>query len=296
MLREILPFKLHDKSEELVEKYVELLYFIIIGFEHGKQRIALAEYWYKKEPNKENYKKLNTARNVLLDRLHLRYTSKVDPLLDELEELGMIRTIPPRSKKTKSRLIGLSEEISEQHHAIIRAYRGVYPKRPLHIITDNAINLLDSMKNLRIRSREILRAANTENDHGWAFYVPKWFNEALDIKLIDQLWNTVSRLVWSQGNSFSFKQGDILYETKYDYEIGNARLQVISGESAEGVDRIDVDEENIEENSIKERFAGFVKYRDFADKSEKTMSQDVFVRMLIEGEKRIVEERQMVLF
>ena len=296
-MREILPIELQDKTEELVEKYVELLHFLCIGIDHGRKRILRAEHLHEKKPTESNEKELNRARKVFPKRSQLRYPSKEDSLLDELERLGLARTIQSSNDCVVSRLVELTEEISDKHHAILKVYKGIYPKRPLHVKTDNAINLLDSMKNLRRRPREILRDAYTEDDHGWAFYVPKWFNEALDIKLIDQLWNTVSRLVWTQGNNFAFKQGDMIYETKQDYELGDARLQVILGQSAEGIEeKIDTDEENSEENPLKERFAGLVKYRDFSNNSEKTVSQDDFVRMLIEGEKQIIEERQGVLF
>lgn len=53
---------------------------------------------------------------------------------------------------------------------------------------------------------------------GWQFAVPEAFKESLDIRLTPKTLNKVVRQVWTQGQNFSFKQGDLLHNSRTAYD------------------------------------------------------------------------------
>lgn len=53
---------------------------------------------------------------------------------------------------------------------------------------------------------------------GWSFAVPEAFAEALDIRWTVRMTNKVAEQVRTQGNVFSFKQGDVLHNHHSAYE------------------------------------------------------------------------------
>jgi hypothetical protein len=52
---------------------------------------------------------------------------------------------------------------------------------------------------------------------GWQFPLPEAFKDALDIKLTTKMVRKVPRQVWTQGQSFGFKEGDAVYNSLTAY-------------------------------------------------------------------------------
>jgi len=86
-------------------------------------------------------------------------------------------------------------------------------------------------KDLEFRSRRIVRSeiliAQFSGGYaaGWSFAVPEAFKEALDIRLTPKVFRKVTRQVYTQGQSFSFKQGDVLHNSRIAYEDFSRFLQ-----------------------------------------------------------------------
>lgn len=113
------------------------------------------------------------------------------------------------------------------------------------------------------------------------------FNDALDIKQTERIQNKKKTTVWTQGSSFSFKAGDVLYDTPDAYRIWSEAIkhiglcvQVDAASSAGATEgRIG-------------RFSGTVTFSIFTPNEDRskivrrgahTMSQDDFVSLLILG-------------
>jgi hypothetical protein len=54
---------------------------------------------------------------------------------------------------------------------------------------------------------------------GWHFVLPEAFKEALDIRLTPRVSRGKKFVVMTQGRSYNFKMGDILYDTRKAYEL-----------------------------------------------------------------------------
>lgn len=143
------------------------------------------------------------------------------------------------------------------------------------------------------RSTDLLKEPHAESTEGWYMHVPSCFHAALDIKLTERKENGKSVLVWTQGSFFSFKTGDILYDTSdinssWPPKHMNLCLQVQSGANAGTVE------------GKNERFPGFVTISIHTPDREKnriiarfeyTFSQDEFVRFLIAGPQGELKEK-----
>jgi hypothetical protein len=85
-------------------------------------------------------------------------------------------------------------------------------EKPLKILE----SLLGMNRSRSKRSTELMKNPE-ERFTQWYMCIPKCFNDALDIKLTTRVENAVEKLMWTQGTSFSFKIGDVLYDTPEGY-------------------------------------------------------------------------------
>lgn len=137
------------------------------------------------------------------------------------------------------------------------------------------------------RLLDLLKNPSAETTSGWYMCVPSCFNDALDIKMTERVVNKKKTLVWTQGSSFYFKIGDIIYDTPDAYKVWSEALkttrlcvQVKNGISAGPI------------GNTTSRFSGSVTFAiltpnkdrsGIVERGEHSMSQDDFVRFLIAG-------------
>lgn len=157
-------------------------------------------------------------------------------------------------------------------------------------------------KNFTLPRQTTLLRPHDQFDADWYFCVPPYFNDALDIRLIERVQVKDKKVVrryleWSQGSSFSFSEGDIVYDTptiegepwrEQIKRIGIA-LQVLKGSKAD----------LIGEGDDARRFAGHVEcvvlspdesHERLEERGVVSMSQDDFVRILISGPNETIQE------
>ncbi len=84
-------------------------------------------------------------------------------------------------------------------------------------VLDLLDSLLRSGNTKEKRITKLLKDPDAEYTEGWYMCVPKCFNEALDIKYTMKSENKIKKLVRTQGTTFSFKEGDTLYDTPKAY-------------------------------------------------------------------------------
>ena len=87
-------------------------------------------------------------------------------------------------------------------------------ERSLKILED----LLGANKSKGKRFTELLREPE-DNFTQWYMCIPKCFNDALDIKRTARVVKKQEKLEWTQGASFSFKVGDIIYDVPEGYTL-----------------------------------------------------------------------------
>ena len=138
------------------------------------------------------------------------------------------------------------------------------------------------------RLTELLRDPLAEFAEGWYMCVPACFIEALDIKQTERMINKKKTIVWTQGSSFSFKDGDVIYDTPEAYKCWteaikriNLCIQIDAAISAGPV-----------RDGRNGRFSGSVTFsillpdegrNQVIRHGSRTMSQDEFVKFLIIG-------------
>lgn len=137
------------------------------------------------------------------------------------------------------------------------------------------------------RSTDLLKDPSVETAEGWFMCVPACFNNTLDIKLTKQVKDKKKSFVWTQGSSFSFKTGYIVYDTADAYKVWSEALKSINL-----CVQIKTASDAIPSERGSDRFPGSVTFcimtpnRDrskIVERGEHTMSQDGFVRFLIAG-------------
>jgi hypothetical protein len=102
-----------------------------------------------------------------------------------------------------------------------------------HNVTDDPLALVDKLlEGIHIgsaispkRSVKILRPHDAESTDSWAFCVPRCFNDALDIRLSENKFNTVPYAIWTQGSNFAFQRDDIIYDKPHEGETWLESLQ-----------------------------------------------------------------------
>jgi len=68
------------------------------------------------------------------------------------------------------------------------------------------------------RSTELLRDPECPGSAGWAMYLPTCFNDALDIRRTTRIEDKTPVERWTQGATFGFHAGDVLYDTPVAYQ------------------------------------------------------------------------------
>lgn len=297
--RALLPEQLQGVGEPLIERFVTLLHFITKGVHDGERLLRKAQKKLKEaatdSAREKAQKDIKSAGKALLKRRGLRFSQKNDDLLDQLENLGLIKTLPSAAK-TLSRTVVLTKEVtSKQAEAILNVYRGIYPPLITLSVTPGPLELLDKIAIGKHREECVLRSPDATETPKWAFHVPRCFNDALDIKLISRRWNCVEYTVWTQGVNFSFKAGDILYRDFREYLRGTPTIFVESATSARGtqVEELNLGENSLEigvadrennatkEAGLKEYYPGSVTLKNYVTGDVTTITQMDFVKMLI---------------
>lgn len=157
--------------------------------------------------------------------------------------------------------------------------------------TPSSADLLDRLLLPRtardVRLTELLKPPEDWSPTEWFMAIPPFFNEALDIQQTQRIKDKMSMLVWTQGTTFHFKAGDMLYDTKAAYSPWEEALphiglciQVTEGIAAGS----SLPDGSRGSGSID--FAAFKPNhkRDALEKvCEHSMTQDDFVRFLICG-------------
>jgi hypothetical protein len=176
---------------------------------------------------------------------------------------------------------------------------------------NDSLSLLFKITSIRpeknIRNLKLLRNPDASLEgNDWAFIVPKCFNDALDIKKTiriknkrEQGKNKEKHKIWTQGSTFSFKNGDIFYSKKEAYTDWSKAIsdelcviQVISGKSSVPGMKDRKDKSRSISKTGKDRDKGEVIYaiyrgcrnENFLKKEEKhNTTQDGFIKILICG-------------
>lgn len=137
------------------------------------------------------------------------------------------------------------------------------------------------------RHTDLLRDPSAEFAQGWFMCVPTCFNDALDIKQTERVQNKNKTITWTQGSSFSFKVGDMLYDTPGAYtNWSEALTQIGLGVQVDTASNAGPSEENTGRVSGRVTFSIFTPNEDrtkIVRRAVHTLSQDNFVRFLISG-------------
>jgi hypothetical protein len=132
------------------------------------------------------------------------------------------------------------------------------------------------------RTTDLLKNPEEIKSDNWHMCLPPSFNSALDIQKTERQKKTI----WTQGASFSFKKGDIIYDHPEAYSTywGDALksikicIQVISATNAS--------------YTTDGRFSGSIEFKVFKPNKDKSqlveisdqrVTQDEFVKLLIKG-------------
>lgn len=291
--RQNLPEQLQNASEELIEKYVTILHFIIRGREIRIRRlqaeiddINTSQSKRERAQNKLNALKEFTSESRTIKQY--KYSNEQDELLTRLLEMGLIEIPVQNTCKTMDIRLPFAMTLDNAEN-ILLAFKNIYPVLFRGTVGDNPQKILQEIINTRRRSEKIIRAYNAKGTPNWAFHVPECFNAALDIKLITRTKNLVDYTVWTQGINFAFDTGDMLYHDYDSYKKGTPAIQVITGIKAQGTTpenlSMGADRESLstEENNmmLDKYYPGKVVYNDFEAGGIKTTTQLEFVKMLI---------------
>jgi hypothetical protein len=143
------------------------------------------------------------------------------------------------------------------------------------------------------RLTDTLRHPEQDYTQDWYMCVPKCFNDALDIKKTTRVERNeegkrIEKLVWTQGAAFSFKIGDVLYDTPLAYRLPwTEALQhiTIALQVKQVVDRPESDGPETRSTSdvLFGMFAPDALNMRLNKVGEYTLPQHAFVRFLIAG-------------
>ena len=137
------------------------------------------------------------------------------------------------------------------------------------------------------RLSELLKDPESDHEESWAMCLPTTFNDALDIKRTERIEKGTKITCWTQGSSFSFNNGDTIYDTPDAYQVFgeaikhiNLCVQIQQATSAKP------------REGSQGRSSGSVAFTILTPNKERThlvtrcrhtLSQDDFVRFLIAG-------------
>jgi hypothetical protein len=166
---------------------------------------------------------------------------------------------------------------------------------------NESLSLLDELTALQpeknLRKTEFLRDPDaTIENYNWAFIVPKCFNDALDIKKTLRIKDKIKQEIWTQGSTFFFNTGDILYSKKEAYinwykaiSEGLYAIQVTSGRTSipgkkgkkEGNKKEEKDRDKGEVTFTV--YQGCKKENILKKEGVYTTTQDDFIKILVNG-------------
>jgi hypothetical protein len=86
--------------------------------------------------------------------------------------------------------------------------------------------LVTSGKSREQRLTTLIRSPDEADIH-WFMHVPTCFNDALDIRRTNRIFEPDNKNIWTQGSNFSFGPGDTIYDTPRAYERWADALQHI---------------------------------------------------------------------
>ena len=179
-------------------------------------------------------------------------------LLIELAYLGVIEF----RKTPKNITIKIPDKITLNRLEKIMDFYGEYIPLFSQKLTKNYKQTLYEILSTHRRSENILRPHDAVDTPDWKFFVPEYFNDALDIKLVSRKKNLVEYSAWTQGINFAFDSGDVLYRDRLSYEKGTPAIQVISAKKAQGTEAEKLNTgdssglENYETNIESEKYDG----------------------------------------
>lgn len=182
------------------------------------------------------------------------------------------------TKKTEKNITfsinGKAVPDKQKLYKTLKARFGTGPFQVFEDTNAGARRILDVVqKRSTPREWSLLRSSYATNTPDWFMHVPKCFNAALDIQILERTKNKIPFLMWTQGNNFGFSQGDIIYRNPYTGSSIAPLLQIDSASSAGSGER-------------GKRSPGHVRFtwRFTGDDTTREMTQDEFVRLLISGE------------
>ena len=97
------------------------------------------------------------------------------------------------------------------------------PQKESLQILSSAIALLDKAP----RMETLLADFSNDYAKGWHMAVGTYFRDALDIKQTAKVTEESNTVIWTQGGTFSFSQGDMLYDTPLAHQQWDSALQHI---------------------------------------------------------------------
>lgn len=210
----ILPEALRTASNELIDKYLMILRFIVKG----------RKKYIKKLEEDLTSNITDKKRNSLVKKLYAYYDfqdeareikqyklkGESDELLQQLINMRLIETI----EKGMTVTVRLASNITLDDVLKILEIYGESIPLFTQSIAKNPSDVLSQILVSKKRSEQILRSYDTLDTPDWAFFVPRYFNDALDIRLVTRTKNLVEYAAWTQGINFAFDTGDMLYRDK----------------------------------------------------------------------------------
>ena len=265
--------RIEAMSSETRKVYVEIVSFIYYGVKNCKDPEKLASrYTLKANIGKEKFLWYNKVMEWLNDEGFINYSGdRVS--LKEFDDLDSMKTILDKYSKT--------------HLEPIRQYA---TNDPLNLLKNLTKQLYVGSVTQTRRNSKILRPYDADTTESWAFCVPKCFNEALDIKLSENNFNTVPFAIWTQGSCFAFQRADVIYDKPKD-KPWRHRIFIESASPAMPPE-FELKDEGKEKRKIVKVNPGNVTFRlhvanndgiTFQSKEPISMTQADFVRYLITG-------------
>lgn len=223
---------------------------------------------------------------------------KPNTFLDELIAGGFLSLKSKRAAKNKTIPLLFSEELQAQKQEFYKTLRDAFGMQPLHIFEQDAqgaLSLLDDLvqtteitdvqNNKEVETQNVsetlfsttkrltlFRPADASETSGWFMHVPRHFNEALDIRIMERRKNTVPFLSWTQGSLFSFSKDDVLYKSPHSDRSNAPLIQILQASP-------------VGKEPSGQRYKGHIRFRWYFSEEDSTveMTQDDFVRFLISG-------------
>lgn len=295
--RKILPEALRCADDALIETYISILRFFFWGRKRQMEKLEgkllaldseefLTENKVRVRANIQ--KKLCDYRNF---EGEAREIKRYQSISDDAHSLYQLATLGVVELKNTLSFVGVQLPFSvtlARIENILKTYGEYFPMYSQKVSANPLITLENIVRTQR-RSEEILRPYDATDTPSWAFYVPSYFNDSLDIRLISRMKNSVEYVAWTQGINFSFDRGYMLYRDRETYIKGTPAIQIISAKRAYGTKTEELDLGTDMSSAVVDDYVdglgsyypGEVIYRDFDAGDVETKTQMDFVKMLI---------------